>query len=260
MRLLIVNDEIISAKGLMMGVQWADYGVDEVELAFEARSARRLLSEKPFDIALCDIEMPGESGIDLIRWMRAQELETEVIILTCHADFEFAQEAIRLKCRNYILVPAPYETIAQNVGEAVRAVEERNRERRQQAYGQLWIAEREREAVLQSASRSPEQAVKSVEEYVGGHLGELDLSVNQIAARLYLNPDYLNRLFKRERGVSIGQFILERRMELATHLLEDSSLGTARVAELVGYRSYSAFVTAFKNVYGCAPSQYHAKG
>ena len=256
MKLLIVNDEIISAKGLQAGIHWADYGIDEVEVAFEARSAKKLLSEKAFDIILCDIEMPGESGIDLIRWVRQENLEVEVIFLTCHADFEFAQEAIRLKCRNYILVPAAYDVVAENVREVVHAIEEAREARKHQAFGQLWIGEKEKEAELQTITRSPEKTVENVEEYVGRHLNDPELSVNQIASTLYLNPDYLNRVFKRVKGTSIGHYVLERRMTLAVYLLQEGRLGATKVSELVGYTSYSSFVAAFKNYYGCPPSKY----
>lgn len=67
MRLLIVNDEVISARGLMMGVPWENYGISEVDVAFNAKTAREKLLEKPFDILLCDIEMPGENGMELGR-------------------------------------------------------------------------------------------------------------------------------------------------------------------------------------------------
>ena len=48
------------------------------------------------DILLCDIEMPGENGLGLLRWVREQEKEIECIFLTCHAKFAYAQEAIIL--------------------------------------------------------------------------------------------------------------------------------------------------------------------
>ena len=260
MKLLIVNDEVISAKGLKAGIHWKDYGIDEVDVAFEAKTAKQLLTEQSFDIILCDIEMPGESGIDLIRWVREQGLEAEVIFLTCHADFEFAQEAIRLKCKNYILVPAAYDVVAENVHEVVLAIRQQREAKKQQAYGQLWIGEKEKEVELQTISRSPEKTVENVEDYIGRHLNDPELSVNQIAATLYLNADYLNRVFKRIKGTSIGHYLLERRMQLAISILQDGKIGATKVADLVGYNSYSSFMTAFKNYFGYPPSQYQKIG
>lgn len=256
MNLLIVNDEVIAAKGLQSGIDWSKYGIKAVDVAFESISAKKLLNEKPYDILLCDIEMPGESGIELVRWVREQKLEVEVIFLTCHADFEFAQEAIRLRCKNYILVPADYEVVAQNVYEVVLSIRKSREERRQQQYGQLWIAEKEKEHEEMEQSNSPEQLVQKVEEYILKYLNNPEMSVNQIAAQMYLNPDYLNRVFKRSKGVSIGRFILEQRMEMAADMLKKKKMGATKVAELVGYNTYSAFVAAFKNYHGCSPSKY----
>lgn len=256
MNLLIVNDEVVAAKGLQSGIDWKKYGIQNVDVAFEAISAKKMLDQRAYDIILCDIEMPGESGIELIRWVREQKLDVEVIFLTCHADFEFAQEAIRLRCKNYILVPAAYEVVAENVYEVVLFIRKSREEKMQQQYGQLWIAEKEKEHEEIEQFRSPEHLVQNAEEYILKHLNHSEMSVNQIATQMYLNPDYLNRVFKRIKGVSIGRFILEQRMEMAADMLKKKKLGATKIAELVGYNTYSAFVAAFKNYHGCSPSKY----
>lgn len=257
MNLLIVNDEIIAAKGLMAGVDWKKYGINQVDLAFEAVSAKKKLTEQIFDILLCDIEMPGENGIELVRWIRQEKIEIEVIFLTCHADFEFAQEAIQLNCRNYILVPAAYDVVAENVHEVVLSIQKQRENYKKQLYGQMWISEKVQEQTLQTISHSPEQIVEKSEEYLTHHLSDPELSVSKLASTLYLNPDYLNRVFKRVKGKSIGSYIMEKRMEVAKELLADGKLGAMKIAELVGYNTYSAFVTAFKNYFGVSPSKYH---
>lgn len=256
MKLLIVNDEIIAAQGMQMGIAWDDYGVSEVDVAFEADTARKKMKEKIYDIVLCDIEMPGESGVELVKWIRKEKLDVEVIFLTCHADFEFAQEAIRLQCKNYILLPVAYEVVAENVQEVVLSIQKKREDWKQQQYGQLWIAEKEEENEKLEQAHSLEQTVLKVEEYIKKHLNDSELSVNKIAAQMYLNSDYLNRVFKRIKGVSIGRFILERRMEMAADMIKKGKFGATKVAELVGYNTYSAFVAAFKNYYGCPPSKY----
>ena len=112
MNLLLVDDERIAVRGMMQGVDWKGCGVDgEVLTAYNAAQALSVLEETPVSLILCDIEMPGESGIDLIRQVRARWPKTACIFLTCHADFTYAQEALRLGCLDYILKPAPYESI-----------------------------------------------------------------------------------------------------------------------------------------------------
>ncbi|MCF0134447.1 MAG: response regulator, partial [Blautia sp.] len=97
MNLLIVDDEMIAIKGMMNGIDWKKCGIDgNVWTAYSLRSALQILKAQPVDIMLCDIEMPGGTGIDLLREVRDFNENISCIFLTCHADFQYAQEAITL--------------------------------------------------------------------------------------------------------------------------------------------------------------------
>ena len=115
MNLLIVNDEQLTAETMKKDMDWASYGISEVYTAYDTEAARACIAEHPVDILLCDIEMPGENGLGLLRWVREQEKEIECIFLTCHAKFAYAQEAISLGCQDYILIPARYEDIGEKI-------------------------------------------------------------------------------------------------------------------------------------------------
>lgn len=99
MNLLIVNDEQLTAETMKKDMDWASYGISEVYTAYDTEAARACIAEHPVDILLCDIEMPGENGLKLLRWVREQKKEIECIFLTCHAKFAYAQEAISLAAR-----------------------------------------------------------------------------------------------------------------------------------------------------------------
>ena len=73
---------------------------------------------------LCDIEMPMESGLDLLDWLRQRGMTTRCIFLTAHAEFKYAQEALRLGGFDYIMQPAPYEQVADAVSRALDNVKE----------------------------------------------------------------------------------------------------------------------------------------
>ena len=89
MNLLIVNDEQLTAETMKKDMDWASYGISEVYTAYDTEAARACIAEHPVDILLCDIEMPGENGLGLLRWVREQEKEIECIFLTCHAKFAY---------------------------------------------------------------------------------------------------------------------------------------------------------------------------
>ena len=93
MKLLIVDDQIYVAQGLRFGIDWKAEGFSEVFIALNALEARAVLQKNAVDVMLCDIEMPMENGLSLIRWVREQKMPTRCILLTAHPDFQYAREA-----------------------------------------------------------------------------------------------------------------------------------------------------------------------
>lgn len=127
MNLLIVNDEIRTANGIKKGIDWRLYGIDEVYIVYDAQGGKDVIQENEIDILLCDIEMLGENGLSLLKWIREEGYETECIFLTCHANFQYAKEAIGLGCQDYILIPAKYEDIGYAVLKVVKRIEDKKR-------------------------------------------------------------------------------------------------------------------------------------
>lgn len=111
MNVMFVDDQASVLEGIAAGISFQDLGIDVVRYATGAERAMEIMSSVPIDILLCDIEMPGEDGLQLIS--RAQKLYPELItiLLTSHADFEYAQISVRLGCFDYIVQPAPYDVI-----------------------------------------------------------------------------------------------------------------------------------------------------
>lgn len=261
MNLLIVDDEIVTVKGLLQGIQWSQCGIsEEVFVAYDASQAKELLKSCKIDIMLCDIEMPGESGIDLVRFVNEEYPDTACIFLTCHANFTFAQEALRLQCHDYILKPAPYADIAASVKRLVMVLEEERKKNEAAKYGSQWLQEQIRSAEkAQGDKRTPKEIVQYAVSYIMTNLSSDSLSVSVVAKKLYLNDDYLNRIFKREKGISVGQFIIQERMDLARRLLQTPTISISVVAAQAGYSNYPHFVSTFKKIHSCTPTQYRDK-
>ncbi len=257
MNLMIVNDEVMTADTMQKEIAWHEYGIDQVFTAYNVQSAKELARSETIEIMLCDIEMPGESGIDLLQWVREQNIKMECVFLTCHANFEYAKSAIGLGCQDYILMPAKYEEVGQLVQKIVNRLKEENVGRKLQEYGKQYLDEQVNQAEkLQGESRDAKDVVIQVKKYIRKNLGKESLGVKELAEAFYLHPVYLNRIFKREAGSSISQYIIKERMELAGFLLEAKHLQPGVVAERVGYPNYQNFNTAFKKYHGCAPSHY----
>jgi two-component system, response regulator YesN len=125
MNVIVIDDQKAVADSLHNNLAWKEIGVDEVFTAYSAKEARAVFSIKRIDIMLSDIEMPEESGLSLLRYVRNVSPETECIFLTSHADFSYAQEALRLGSFEYILQPCRYEEIAQTVKNVITKIQQK---------------------------------------------------------------------------------------------------------------------------------------
>lgn len=129
MNVLFVDDQASVLDGIATGLNFGELGVGNVRYASGTNSALALLAERPVDLLFCDIEMPGRDGLELTREVREKYPETLIVLLTSHAEFEFAQECMRLGCYDYILQPAPYDVIEQVIRRARQRLEEQRRKR-----------------------------------------------------------------------------------------------------------------------------------
>jgi YesN/AraC family two-component response regulator len=257
MNLLIINDETLTAETMKTDIPWHVYGIDKVYTAYDTDMGKACILEHPIDLILCDIEMPGENGISMLRWIRENKKDIECIFLTCHASFEYAKEAIQLGCQDYLLIPAKYEEIGEAVLKVVNRMKAQREAARYQEYGKQAVNEKIEQVTEIYGQKKPEDIINDTVGYIIKNLGSETLSVNEIADKLFIHPVYLNRIFKKEKGISIGQYIIGERMKMAADLLKTRHLSANAVAELVGYKSYSNFNLMFKKYYGHSPSQYN---
>lgn len=94
-----------------------------------------------------------------------------------------------------------------------------------------------------------------VKEYIQEHFAE-DVTLEQLAQLVYMNPYYFSTFFKKETGQNFRAYLLQVRMEKALRYLMETDMKTYELARQVGYRDVRTFTDKFKEVYGCSPSKY----
>lgn len=104
-------------------------------------------------------------------------------------------------------------------------------------------------------SKSENPLIENIKNYLQAYL-EYDISVSHITDIFHYNQQYLGRLFKKETGLSIREYILQQRIERAQLLLENSGETVSEIASRVGFNSVNYFNRHFKNKYGMSPTQY----
>ena len=105
---------------------------------------------------------------------------------------------------------------------------------------------------------SQEEIIRRVHAYLVEHLAQR-ITIDELARVFLMNTTTLKREFKRVYGMSIAAHMKQHRMEQAAILLKGGQTDIASVARAVGYESQSRFTAAFKEAYGCLPTEFRQK-
>lgn len=140
--ILLVDDEVLVLNMLRQELNWARLGIDQIYIAQSMRQAVQILSSSHVDILLSDIEMPRGNGLDLLRSLHEQQADVVSILLTAHADFRYAREAVTLGAIDYIMKPAPITTLEDVILRAVERVHRLRATSDYVAYGKNWVRSR----------------------------------------------------------------------------------------------------------------------
>jgi YesN/AraC family two-component response regulator len=91
--------------------------------------------------------------------------------------------------------------------------------------------------------------------YIKQHLQD-ELSLHTLSQVTQISPTYLSRLFKKDIGLSIIDYISEQRINQAKQYFMEGSYRNHELAEMVGFHNYSYFCTMFKKMTGMTPNEY----
>ena len=122
MNVLLVDDDRFVVAALERKIDWSSLSVSAVYTASQIQQAKKILESHSIDICVCDIEMPGGSGLDLLSWVRENSADIQFIFLTSYADFDYAQKAISLDSLDYQLKPVNFDKLYQILEKAVAKV------------------------------------------------------------------------------------------------------------------------------------------
>lgn len=106
--ILIVDDDASVRRVLQMQLVEAGYSVDSAD---SGTAARKLLLESRPKLVITDLRMPDLDGIELLRLISEDEIQTTVIMITAFGSIETAVQAMRLGAYDYITKPIDYEAL-----------------------------------------------------------------------------------------------------------------------------------------------------
>ncbi len=106
--------------------------------------------------------------------------------------------------------------------------------------------------------KESESVVQIIQRYVTAHIDQ-DMPRDMLAELVFLHPDHLSRLFKKETGYSLSDFVIVERIKLAKKILTQTDIPISAVAVSVGYSNFSHFSKIFKKYVKCGPMEYRSR-
>ncbi|MGO4497229.1 response regulator [Paenibacillus sp. 2RAB27] len=250
LNLMIVDDEPFMLKGLINIIEKGQTPCSQIVSAYDGFDALEKLKNFRPDLLITDIQMPEMNGLELIRKVRERGLCDHFIILTGYDDPTYLHQAIRCKVIDYLLKPinkAELYDVMTNLS--------------------LELLESEDEVSSQASLNWDETVpgidydqmsknVKKIIRHIETHYRE-NISLDQIAEHVYLHPNYISSLFRKETGLTLINYLHLYRIKKAKLLmLGDSMDSLHRISEQVGYESVRHFFSVFKKYCGLTPSEY----
>ena len=107
---------------------------------------------------------------------------------------------------------------------------------------------------LHRNAASSKQVAQAID-YIYVHIMDR-ITVNELAAAISISPTHLSRIFKQETGISVSEYIRQRKIDMAKNLLRFSGYDYVEIAVMLSYSSQSHFIQHFRSQTGMTPKAY----
>lgn len=112
------------------------------------------------------------------------------------------------------------------------------------------------EQLSEKRGRKDDYIVDKVVQLIEEHYGSSEISLTMLAEQVFVSPNHLGVIFKKAKGKTIHQFLMDVRMRKAEDLLRSTKKKVSEVAAEVGMGNFSHFCLMFKQAYGMTPGNY----
>lgn len=235
MDILIADDERIIREGLAHALDWSAMSCRLAGIASDGAEALDMFRKLQPDCVITDIRMPRMNGLELVEAIQVLDPDCRFVILSGHDEFEFARRAMRFGVKYYLLKPFDEDELAEII---------------------CRIREEKRPTFEASTGNADVDAILV---YLEGHFRKRDLSISWISENLvFMNPDYLGRLFHQYAGQSFRARLTEIRIAKAKILLEENAdITLPQLADAVGFPPDGSYLSCqFKKVCGMTISEF----
>ena len=247
--ILIVDDEATVARQLQRILTAHDY---LCLTASSADQARKQLADRHVDLILCDVNMPGESGLDLLEETARIYPETATVLVTGMDDTELAERALAMGAYGYVIKPFEANEIIIDVSNALRRrtleiENKRHRERLEsrveERTAELWSAIRRLEHADKDLRKSREETVRRLslaaefrDDETAQHVNRMSLYCELIFRRRAEDYDKCELMRTASAMHDVGKIGIPDRILLKAGPLTDEEFEVMRSHASIGHR------------------------
>ena len=253
LNIMLVDDEPIILKGLINIIEKGKTPCSEIVCAYDGVDALEKLETFKPDLIITDIQMPGMNGLELIKNAKFKDYCKRFILLTGYDESEYLHKAIKYKVIDYLLKPIDkailYDILADTSLELLDLSASA-------AAGRRPLEVDQSPPIPESYSYSLN--VKKIVEYIAVNYA-CDLSLDQVAEHIYLHPNYISTLFKKETGITFIQYLHLYRIKKAKEMMMNNlDVPFHIISERVGYQNERHFFNVFKKYSGVTPGEFRS--
>lgn len=217
--------------------------------ATDASVALQATFETVPDIIVCDVVMPGKSGLDLTKVLKSdiRTAHIPIILLTARSEEVQKIEGFKTGADAYITKPFNFTLLAQQINSLLL-----NRDKSKEHYSGEPIPG----AISMTAKKSDRKFISDFIAIVEKNISNDAFSIEQICTEMNISHVQLSRKIKALLECNINDYIINTRLQKAKYYLQHESLSISEVAFKTGFSSATYFSTVFKNKLSMTPSEF----
>ncbi len=242
-KVVIVEDEDIIRKGILLAVDWNKYGFKVVSEASNGKEGLDVILEVKPHLVVTDIKMPIMDGLTMVAEAREKH-SFETVILSSYGEFDYTKKAINLQVYDFLLKPLDEDELENILKKLSKTLD----------------AEKTEENFFDLKSYKDE--IKNKNSYIYKIIEIIEnnysqkLSIENIADEFGVSNSYLSRKFKAATEHTFLEFLNKYRIQQALILMKNDELKIYEIADITGFTDYKHFCSVFKKYLEYSPTNY----
>lgn len=240
-KILVVDDEDLICKNVCSKIARLNHNFKYTTfISHSAENAFVMYEKIKPDVIITDINMAYQDGLFLVKKIREMDSEIKLFILSGYDKFDYVRNAFMLGVDDYMLKPISISELDLKFNNHL-----------------FHLTKKEETSDISNTeiTSKNEMIVNEIKDIVQKNINR-KVSLKEFSNNSQYSYNYLSKVFKDTTGISFSSYVNSIKMETACDYLEDPFVRINEISKKLGYDDPNRFSRAFKNTYGCYPTEY----